>query len=107
MLASGRLPNATQCKGPTQNRGKTRTTTRPMPAPQKGREGQLCRNTHGNECDYGFKCHYSTDGSASFGTLQRVFTFFARKGDRCGFSAGWGNFFGEGNAPGSAPLPGI
>jgi len=83
-----------------------------MPAPQKGREGQLCRNTHGfrnpgNECDYGLKCHYSTDGSASFGTLQRVFTFFARKGDRCGFSAGWGNFFGEGNAPGSAPLPGI
>jgi len=108
-----------------------------MPAPQMGREGQPCRNTHGNECDYGFKCHYSTDGSAIFGTCQRDFTFFARRGDKCGVSAGWGNPFfcewgtyckseqllgctgwdctthicteyrlGEGNAPGSAPLPG-
>merc|ERR1712130_470960 len=63
-----------------------------MPAPQMGREGQPCRNTHGNECDYGFKCHYSTDGSAIFGTCQRDFTFFARKGDKCGVSAGWGTY---------------
>jgi len=64
-----------------------------MPAPHMGREGEPCRNTRGNECDYGFKCHYSTDGSAIFGTCRRDFTFFARQGDKCGVSAGWGNPF--------------
>merc|ERR1719461_1484773 len=33
MLASGRLPTAILSKVPTQNRGKTRTTTRPIAAP--------------------------------------------------------------------------
>merc|ERR1711902_167208 len=35
-LASGRLPTAILSKGPTQNRGKTRTTIRPTAAPSSG-----------------------------------------------------------------------
>merc|ERR1719461_2187013 len=36
ILASRRLPTATRSKRPTQNRGETRTTTRPLAAPSSG-----------------------------------------------------------------------
>merc|ERR1711902_304331 len=42
------------------------------------------------ECDNGFYCDYTTDGSAIYGTCKRDFSFFAREGEKCGASAEWG-----------------
>lgn len=43
-----------------------------MRAPQMGGEGEPCRNTRGDECNYGLHCHYSTrDGSSIQGRCRR------------------------------------
>merc|ERR1712157_685121 len=51
-----------------------------MPAPQMGREGQPCRNTNGYERDYGFKCHYSTDGAPFLAPVNGTSHFSPEKG---------------------------
>jgi len=62
-----------------------------MRAPEMGGEGQPCRNRNAREgeCNPGFKCHYTTDGSAIFGECRREFPHFAQKGEPCGSSAGY------------------
>merc|ERR1719445_2636041 len=63
-----------------------------MPAQLLGREGEPCRsqNDPEGECDNGFTCHYTTDGSAIFCTCQRDFEFLARQSGKDGASAEWG-----------------
>jgi hypothetical protein len=52
--------------------------------PSFGKEGDACRNQKGNECDPGFYCKYTTDGSAIFGTCTKRYTpDLGREGQPC------------------------
>merc|ERR1712157_637754 len=43
-----------------------------MGTPDMGREGEPCRNTRGDECDYGLHCRYYTrDGTSTMGRCVR------------------------------------
>lgn len=74
------------CREPMLGETEEKDNSTPLGAlpPDFGKEGQACRNQKGNECDPGFYCKYTTDGSAIFGTCQKRYTpDLGREGQPC------------------------